>query len=155
MPEPLRPDDAHATAVSTVSEWGQLAAQASSEATDAATVLAVSSGRLAAIVAKQLAQHPPMWLEGRYACPSCVEIHGAVVVRAAYPCQTVSGIMEETLGLTCAAPEGMQMVVQDGAEPYLSLAVAELERMHNVHPDQARPYASTVLSAVVRAIRHR
>lgn len=154
----LRPHDAHAAAVSTITEWGQQAEYAYGDGAhmDEHTVLAVSSGRLSSLAAKILAKHPPVWQDGVFVCPACVQIHGSVMVRVEYPCQAVWDVMEETLGPDeePAAPRlGLQLVVQDGPEPYLSDAAAELELTHRLDPGPARAYAAAVIAVLTGSAR--
>lgn len=157
----LRPAAAHATAVGIVAEWGARAEAAHGDCSvmDSGTAVAVSSGRLAAVTARMLAAHAPVWMDGGSVCPSCVEIHGgAGIVRASYPCQQARMIFDEVLGPDdeAAGPEfGLQMTVQDGPEPYMSAAAAALERMHGASPAAARSHASTVLGALGRFNRRR
>lgn len=155
--EPLSPDDAYDTVMGILGDWGAYAEAMGGEGTvDAGTQMANSTGRLVAVVVRQLAAHRPVWEHGSWVCPACVEIPAmGGIARATAPCRFAQDAMAEILGPAVVAPPSLgwlQMITQDGPEPYVTLAAQELERMHGVSSGRSRDMAATVVRFLSRQL---
>jgi hypothetical protein len=154
----LPPDEAFDAAVAQLQEWLGQAEQAAGDARGVQypdTVLANAAIRMATLEIRKVVSHRPVYIQSAWVCPLCVELQQVGFTRAAAPCAEARAIFE-MLGIQLqeAAPGGLQMIVQDGAEPYVSLGAAELERMHGLEPVHARTLASSVVR-VIAGIRAR
>lgn len=153
--EPLSPDDAYDRALGVLGDWGAYAEAMNGDGvSDPDTQLANATGRLVAVVVRQLAGHRPVWEHGSWVCPSCVEIAAiGGIARATAPCRFFQDILGEILGPDAVAGPStswLQMMTQDGPEPYVGEAAQELERMLGVSSQQARESASLVVRFLSR-----
>lgn len=158
----LPPDEAYDVAVGIFEDWLGYAEQAIGDGTAVEypiSVLANATGRMASLLMGKLAAHRPVYKHGAWVCgSSCVELQQVGFAHAAAPCAEARSVFEMlNLHLVEAAPGGLQMIVQDGAEPYVTFVAGELERMHGLTPATARSHASSavrVISGVCRRARH-
>jgi hypothetical protein len=160
--EQLPPDEAFDTALSILEEWQGIAEQARGDGTymtHPGSSLASATSRMAVLLTEQVVLHRPSYDEGAWVCPRCVEVQPVGIVRAEAPCAFARRVFDTLLPGKSEdpAPGGLQMIFQDGAEPYVSYGAAELERMHGLNPAQARVHASSVVRAIAgvrRRVHH-
>jgi len=159
--ETLPPDEAFDTAVGILEEYLEHAQHAIGDGTTVehpTTMLAVGIINMAGEFLHQLAVHrPALNHDGTLGCPSCVEMHPVLgMVRAAAPCASALSVLNAVLQtgrVETPAPGGLQVILQDGTEPYVSLGASEVERMCGLSPAQARSASSAVVQAISRVRR--
>lgn len=160
--KPLAPNEAFDTAMGVLEEYLEQAQYAIGDGTTVehpVTMLATGTMNLSTMTLRLLAAHRPvLGMDGAWGCPACVEMHPLLgSVRPAAPCAVAQHVLGSLLNSTRVhhpAPGGLQTILQDGTEPYVSLGAAELERMCGLPPAVARTHSSVVVQAISR-IRHR
>lgn len=155
MSQPHSPQDVYDALVSTLADWSDYAEAAVGECLSVSetTVLANAAGRSVAALIAEITGHRPIFQDGRWMCPTCVEAH-TVFVRASAPCLVLRRIYTKVHGTAAFEHTGaIQLITQEDLEPYVVPAAEELERMHNLPGPTARAHAATVVRALARLRR--